>query len=217
MQRSLIPLVCVLLCAAVLGTGCTSSSGVQAAGTPAPVTTAAAHSALSSLALVPSDMPAGSVLVSAKEKTSDDVSSMAKDLGWQAGYVAVFTLPSNSTAPTTVTHSLAYYAGRSMSDIVPLISNNERQEKDLVFSDLTPTATGTDTRTFAAAANTSQKAASVVATNAMGISSESAAPEGYIETVFGKGGVIEVIRISGPGAQYDTLASLAQTAYAKTD
>ncbi len=212
MQRYLIPFVCVLLCAAVLGTGCTSSSGAQAAVTPAATVSSAG---LSSLALAPADMPDGSVVVSAKEKTADDVSSMAKDLGWQGGYVTESTLPSNSTTPITVTHSIAYYAGRNMSDMVPLISNNERQDKSLVFSELTPTATGPYTRTFAAAANVTSSTTSAITTNAMGITSESVSPEGYIETVFGKGEIVEVIRIAGPGAQYDTLAALAQTAYSK--
>ena len=37
-----------------------------------------------------------------------------------------------------------------------------------------------------------------------------------MEVIFVKGTVTEVIRMTGPAAQYDTLKSLAETAYAKS-
>jgi hypothetical protein len=37
-----------------------------------------------------------------------------------------------------------------------------------------------------------------------------------MEVIFVRDTVTEVIRMTGPGAQYDTLKSLAETAYAKS-
>jgi hypothetical protein len=42
-----------------------------------------------------------------------------------------------------------------------------------------------------------------------------APPVGFTEVVFGKGNILEVIRMTGPGTQYSILKTLAETAYNK--
>ncbi len=79
------------------------------------------------------------------------MSTLAKDLGWQQGYVAIYSSPANSTGgPTTITQTLTVYSNKSTTDMVSLVYSNEQQQKGLVFSDLPQPATGADTRAFSA-------------------------------------------------------------------
>lgn len=50
----------------------------------------------------------------------------------------------------------------------------------------------------------------------LGENSGTTPAQGYMEVIFGRGTLLEVIRITGPGTQYDTLKSLAVTAYSKS-
>jgi hypothetical protein len=146
------------------------------------------------------------------------VSSTAKDLGWQEGYVATWASAGNATlGVTTITQTITVYNARNMSFLVPLVAAGEHQQQGLVFSNLPQPATGPDTRTISAVVvNTTPAAATsggVVAIQ--NESTSTAAAQGYIEVIFGKGQILEVIRMTGPGAQYDTLTTLAESAYAK--
>lgn len=218
MQRSLIIGLCLIMCAALLGAGCISNPGtgnVSATGTAA--TVSPANISLAPLALGPADIPAGSALTSARQKSADEVSTLAKDLGWQQGYVIIYSTPANSTGgPALITQTLTVYSKKSMADIVALVDSSERQQKGLVFSRLALPATGADTIAFSAAPVT---VTPTLTTGGMTVPAQGAdastQAEGYSEVIFGKGTVLEVIRMSGPGAQYDTLKSLAETAYAK--
>jgi hypothetical protein len=44
---------------------------------------------------------------------------------------------------------------------------------------------------------------------------EGTVQQDFIEIIFSKGDILEVLRMTGEGADYETLASLAQKAYAK--
>ena len=212
MQRSLVIGLCLIVCAALLGAGCTSTSGTgSVTATPAATTAPSGNITLAPLALTAADVPAGYTLVSGRQKSADEISTLAKDLGWQQGYVTIYSTTGNLTAgPTVITQTLTVYSGRSMADIVSLVDSNERQQKGLVFSDRTLPATGADTRAFTAALVNATTGSPGIAG-----SSGTTATQGYTEVIFGKGEILEVIRMSGPGAQYDTLKSLAETAYAR--
>jgi hypothetical protein len=158
------------------------------------------------------------MLVSGRQKSAGEMSTLAKDLGWQEGYISVYSLPDNSSGgPTTITQTITVYSGKDMSSIVSLVDKNERQQTGLEFSDLPLPATGPETRAISAAV--ANKTPTPTATGGMiAIAEEtktSVTTEGYSEVIFGKGEILEVIRISGPDAQYDTLKTLAETAYAK--
>jgi hypothetical protein len=217
MQRSIVFGLCLIVCAAILGAGCMSLSGAgsaPAAGTVTPVPSANVSLAL--LAIAPADVPAGYTLVSARQKSADEMSTLAKDLGWQQGYVVIYSTPVNSTGgPTTITQTLTVYSNKSTSDMVSLIYSNEQQQKGLVFSDLAQPATGANTRAFSAVPVNATPTA-ISGMTAFAESTGTAPEEGYMEVIFGKDTVTEVIRMTGPGAQYDTLKSLAETAYAKS-
>ncbi|MFA5238070.1 MAG: hypothetical protein WC362_09475 [Methanoregula sp.] len=220
MQRSLIIGLCLIVCAALLGAGCISNPGtgnVSATGTDA--TVSPANISLAPLALGPADVPAGSTLTSARQKSADEVSTLAKDLGWQQGYVIIYSTPANSTGgPALITQTLTVYSKKSMADIVALVDSSERQQKGLVFSRLALPATGADTIAFSAAPVTVTP--TLTTTGGMAVPAQgtgtSTPAEGYSEVIFGKGNILEVIRMSGPGTQYDTLKALAETAYAKS-
>jgi len=214
MQRSSFLGLALVACAALFSAGCISSPGTQAAPVPAaPVQVA--NVSLAPLALAPADVPSGYTLISSRQKPAGEMGTLAKDLGWQQGYVTVYSL-NDTTGPSAITQTITVYAGKNMSDLVSLVYITERQEKGLNFTNLPLPATGPDTRAFVATA--ANATPSSTATEVAVLASEPGATtpsEGYIEVIFAKGQVFEVIRMTGPGAQYDTLKALAETAYAK--
>jgi hypothetical protein len=217
MQRSIAIGLCLIVCAAILCAGCTSSSGTgSAATTGTATTTPTTNVSLAPLALTPTNVPAGYTLVSSRQKSSDEMSSVAKDLGWQEGYVTIYSSPAGSAGkPTTITQTITVYSGKDISSIVSLVDKNERQQNGLVFSDLALPATGADTRAFSAALVNATPTVTPGGMVTLAESSGTTPTVGYTEVIFGKGEILEVIRMSGPGAQYDTLKSLAEMAYAK--
>ncbi|MGA2162559.1 MAG: hypothetical protein ABSG28_10265 [Methanoregula sp.] len=218
MRRSLFIGLSLIIGIVLLCTGCTSAPGTQTA--PAPIATApTANVSLAPLALGPADIPAGFVLQTSRQKSADEVSSLARDLGWQQGYITVYSTPENSTGGSSViTQTVTEYSGQNMSRLVSFADTGEHQQKGLVFADLPVPATGPDTRAYAASvANATPVSSSTGGNMAMLAedSGTSAPTVGYVEVIFARGNILDVIRMSGPGAQYDTLKALAETAYAK--
>jgi len=206
----------IFVAALILCAGCTSA---PAANPAAPVPTQGpANSTLAAYTLASSDLPAGWTLLSSREKTAAEMSAAAKNLGWQDGYVVVYMLPANTTAGTcTLTQTVTRYSGQNMSALVSLVATNERKVSGLAFTDLPSPATGSDTRAFAAVLVNATPSATPTSGMAS-IAFESQAPvatEGYTEVVFGKGDILDVLRMSGTCPSYDTLASLGTTAYGK--
>jgi len=153
------------------------------------------------------------------------MSSLARDLGWQDGYVVVYTLPANNSAGTcTMTQTVTRYSAQNMSDLVSVVAANERKVGGLAFTDLPAPATGPDTRAFSAVLVNGTPTATPTGGMAS-IAFESSAPvatDGYVEVVFAKGDILDVIRMSGTCPPYDTipyetLASLGKTAYTKLE
>ena len=213
MQRSLFLGLALIACAALFCAGCISSPGTQAAPVPA-APAQAANVSLAPLALAPADMPSGYTLLSGREKSAGEMGTLAKDLGWQQGYVTVYSL--NDTAgQSAITQTIAVYAGKNMSDLVSLVYTTERQEKGLNFTDLPLPATGPDTRAFIATAADATPSSTATEGTIMLAAGTSAPSEGYAEVIFAKGDILEVIRMTGPGAHNDVLTPLAETAYAK--
>jgi len=211
----------IFVAALILCAGCTSA---PAANPAAPVPTQGpANSTLTAYTLASSDLPAGWTLLSSREKTAAEMSTAAKNLGWQDGYVVVYTLPANATAGTcTLTQTVTRYSGQNMSALVSLVATNERKVGGLAFTDLPSPATGSDTRAFAAVLVNATPSATPTGGMAS-IAFESQTPvatDGYVEVVFAKGDILDVIRMSGTCPPYETipyemLASLGKTAYTK--
>ena len=211
----------IVVAAFLLCAGCTSApAATQAAETPAPT-----NATLSAYALAPSDLSAGWTQVTSREKTTAEMSPLARDLGWQDGYVVVYTLPANNSAGTcTLTQTVTRYSVQNISDLVSVVAANERKVGGLAFIDLPAPATGPDTRAFSAVLVNGTPTATP--TGGMeSIAFESSAPmatDGYVEVIFAKGDILDVIRMSGTCPPYDTipyetLASLGKTAYTKLE
>jgi len=211
----------IVVAAFLLCAGCTSApAATQAAETPAP-----ANTTLLAYALAPSDLSEGWTQVTSREKTTAEMSPLARELGWQDGYVVVYTLPANNSAGTcTLTQTVTRYSVQNMSDLVSAVAANERKVEGLAFTNLPAPATGPDTRAFSAVLVNRTPTATPTGGMAS-IAFESSAPvatDGYVEVVFAKGDILDVIRMSGTCPPYDTipyemLASLGKTAYTKLE
>src|SRR5208337_1015318 len=187
MQRSSFLGLALVACAALFSAGCISSPGTQAAPVPAaPVQVA--NVSLAPLALAPADVPSGYTLISSRQKPAGEMGTLAKDLGWQQGYVTVYSL-NDTTGPSAITQTITVYSGKNMSDLVSLVDTSERQEKGLNFTDLPLPATGPDTRAFVAtAANATPSSTATGGTIMLAADSGTSEPvEGYAEVIFAKG------------------------------
>lgn len=201
------------LIAVLLGAGCVSPvPGNSVSNQTIPVLTTIPQ--LATLELEPSDLPAGYALESGRQKSITEVSSMARDLGWEEGYVANYTSPQNNPGNLTViTQTITVYPEAKMPEIVNVVNLNERQVKGLDFTDLPSPDTGSETYAFSATVNKTDDGAAAVAP--LTTSSGTLQPLGYVEVIFAKGNILEVIRISGPRADNETLRSVAKSAFAK--
>ena len=216
MPRYIAPVFLVLMFIVLLFAGCTSSSGGPA-GTPAATPAPAENLSLAPLALAPADLPAGFVQQSGRYKSPDEVSAAAKYLGWQEGYVANFTSAGNaSSGTTTITQTITEYNTTNMTQLVGIVSANEEQQTGLGFIALDPPSGIPGARAIHAFVVNISGVSSPVGAGVLPAAQTTPAPAtGYMEVIFGKGQVFEVIRMTGPGTQYDTLTALAETAYAK--
>jgi len=206
----------LLLCGVLAAAGCTSSTA-----NPPPVTATAIS--LPSIALDRTDLPDGYVLTMSKVKTDADVSPLAQSLGWQAGYVTEYT---KSAAPgTVILHSLAGYKESSMPDVIEYVNRADRSCSDLEYFDIAVTGLGENSRAFVGYMPGKELVAIPTATPASGrmadiaVSNEGSntmtCGQNYVEIIFTKGNVLEVIRFTGPVIDDKEAIAIAQKAYNK--
>jgi len=216
MRSSISLILAVLVCGALAVAGCTTSST-----NPPPVTATAIS--LPSIALDRTDLPDGYVLTMSKVKNASDVSPLAQSLGWQAGYVAQYT---KSSAPgTVVLHSLAGYPAGSIPDVVDYVNKADRTCSDLKYYDIAVTGVGDNSQAFIGYVPAQDQVAVMTNAPAAGsLSSVAVSMEGtqtvicgqnYVEIIFAKGNVLEVIRFTGPVIDDKEAIAIAQKAYAK--
>lgn len=206
----------ILICGVLAATGCLSSTA-----NPPPVTATAIS--LPSIALDRTDLPDGYVLTMSREKSAADVSQLAKSLGWEGGYVVEYT---KSSAPgTVILHSLAGYNEGSMPDVIEYVNKADRSCSDLGYYDINVTGLGDKSRAFIGYVPNNGQVAIPTATPASGaiadiaISKEGSKTmtcgQGYLEIIFAKGNVLEVIRFTGPVIDHQEAIPIAQKAYSK--
>ncbi|MDD1686065.1 hypothetical protein [Methanoregula sp.] len=210
----------VIVMALLAGAGCTtttpSSPADQAAATPAPV------SALASLALTPSEVPAGYVLTSTTERTPAEMSPMAISLGWQGGYSVVYTNSSASSgSQDRIFQNLTTYTVTRIPEVVALISQQEQAGTDIVITNITPgfgeNSGGYIGKTPSQMSINAQRELSLDTHSLLGGSSSAVAQptEDFAMVYFSKGTTMEVIRMTGPHTSAEAITAIARTAYAK--
>jgi hypothetical protein len=208
-SRFLIGALLVAVLLAVAGCTTTSAPSVPAPATPAAVTP------LSSLALTPSDIPVNYTVTGSREKNDTEVSRLALDLGWEAGYAVTCT--NNTVTPygqTKIVQTIARYPATSIPGIMALLPKQEQTDPDVDYTNITGPGIGDISGGYVATPHSQ-----MVIKNAD--STDPASPltmvrtEDVAEIWFSKGTVFEVIRMSGPGSDAATVTALARSAYSK--
>ncbi len=218
MHISRILLVSLVICAAIFCAGCTQNQSVQA-----PVTSVIGSAPvinLSQLALTQSDVPQNFTLVESKAKTSQDVSKIALELGWQDGYVARFTSPAlGGMGENEIVQSIAIYQERTIKDVIGMAEQQGRSDTDLAYTDIPVQGLGVNARAFFGKASAqillkpTQANPLIVGANKNEVQAVFKNEVGQI--IFSKGNTFEVIRVTGPSVDTALLVNLAQKAYAK--
>jgi hypothetical protein len=204
-------IVCTVLSAA----GCMAPS-YPAAQVP-PVTTALpnASTALAPFSLVPADLPSGFTLAEAREKNSSEVTGLALDLGWQAGYVVRYSAPLGSNAGITgIVQTLAVYPAKNIPGVISAIAQQDASGAGYMFASLPLPMSGGDSRAFRATAiNATTTAVTGNPLTGTTGGAVSLAAQNFVEGIFTKGNYLDVIRLSGPSPDYGLLLNLSVTAY----
>jgi hypothetical protein len=213
MKLSTVLILCLFIACTAIGAGCT-----QLGNTPGPVATSASPApALSpgALALTAADAPANYTLVQSRGKSPDEVGKLAKELGWQNGYVVAFSSrPGTGKGQTKIVQNIVTYPDASIVRVVQITKTNEMASKDLLITSLPSPGLGDDSIAFTGTANgqgaTQQNNNPLVQETAGGKGTED-----MVEIIFSRGSTMEVLRMTGPDASYATLRALAETAYAR--
>jgi hypothetical protein len=204
-----------LVCAMLASSGCSTTSS-SAPATPASATPAPAAT-LALLALTPADVPPGYTQTGSREKNAAEVSRLALDLGWQAGYVVTFT--NNSAGPddrTTVVQTLTVYPENSIPGVIGVIVRQERSDTDMTFSDIPAPGIGDTSGGFTGKAHARLIVTTYDNSNPLAPAAARTEPkQDFAEIYFSKGSIFEVIRMTGHGLDAATVTTLARTAYAK--
>jgi len=96
-----------------------------------------------------------------------------------------------------------------------MVYSNDKLEQGYGYMDLVSPDTGIDTHAFHAfviltATPTSTQGPSLLVNSD---NTTNTSREGFFEVIFAKNNVLEVLRLSGQGANYTTLQPIAETAY----
>ena len=205
----------ILIATTVFITGCTQDPGPVPVVTPAPVTSPP----LQDLAISTNDLPACFSLADQNVKSFADVGQLAKDLGWQAGYVATYTCPSYGPDPTIIVHSLAVYPENTMSGIASMVDEQDRTT-GLLYENLSFPNQGTPMRGFYGKPGEIQGSGNSPGTYFVnggreGTELNTDTGSNVTEIIFYRGNVFEVLKMTGPETNVTLLRDLAQKASAK--
>jgi len=211
MSSSWYLIIAVFFCSLILASGCTGRAGTAVPATPTPDLIT-----LKSLALTPSEIPQNFTLRESREKNPNEVSKLARDLGWQQGYVVRFTRPDEGTSgQTEILQTVTRYPAKNIPAIAALAEKQERSDNTMIFTNLSSPILGSYSQAFAGTVNTVMMP-ETDNSNLFGSGSVGGtARQDFVEIIFSKGDILVVLRMSGPDPDYATLASLAEKAYAR--
>jgi hypothetical protein len=173
-------------------------------------------SSLSDFALLASDAPANYTLVESRVKTVDEMGDLAKSLGWQGGFVVRFAgMTDNPSGATEIIQTITIYPEKRMPEIVTLVDTNDRADPELVITTLPSPDLGENSHAFIGRAG-SQIVMRGNSDNPLAPASrQGQVRQDRVEIIFARGPTLEVIKMTGPDADYATLSALAEKAYAK--
>ncbi|WP_292346969.1 MULTISPECIES: hypothetical protein [unclassified Methanoregula] len=212
-------LIFLLAAALVLTSGCTEAQrGPSAtAGPVSPLPSGVPD--LKALALSPAELPACFSLSDERVKSPDDVSDLAKNAGWEAGYEAVYTCPSAGSGPTVIVHSLAVYPAVNVLNIAGMVDRQDRPQ-GYVFENISDPdqsfyVSGFSAR-FNASAVPAASSGSFLVAGGKNISAPASDSAGdFAEFIVFRKNVFEVLKMTGPGTNATLLHELARTAAQK--
>ena len=209
MSSSRYLIIAILVSSLILAAGCTGRAGTAVPATPAPEA-----KTFESLALTSSEIPQNFTLQESRAKNPAEVSKLARDLGWQQGYVVRFTRPPEGTSgQTEILQTITRYPANNIHVIAALAEKQDRSDNTMIFTNLSSPALGSYSRAFSGTVITLMIPEPDNG-NPLGSGSVGATvQQDFIEIIFSKGDILEVLRMTGPDSDYSTLASLAQKAY----
>ena len=228
MQVSSAVLSLIVAIAFLAAAGCTTVPASPApAGTSAPAGAAAPpgqapSGSLAGLALSPADLPPHYTLAASRPKNESEMSKLALGLGWQGGYFVEYT--NDSATPqgqTVIDQTVAVYPVQNIPDIAAMISGQERSDTAVSYADIPSPGIGNASGGYVATPPAQlvvvTQASSVIGSNPLAPAAPAKAvfKEEIAELWFAKGGILEIIRMTGPGADAATVTSLARAAYAR--
>lgn len=209
-MKGLPVVLCVLfVIVLLLVAGCTQSA-------PSKENPAAAQRSLADLALTAADAPDNYTLVESRAKTADEVGNLAHDLGWQGGYVVTFSgMPDHPVGATEISQTIATYPAEGMADIVAYVDTTDRSDPELVITILPSPSLGEHSYAFSGKA-ISQIVFSENKGDPLGSGTlKGSLKHDQVEIIFAKGSTLEVLKMTGPNADYATLKALSGIAIAK--
>jgi hypothetical protein len=211
MRSSRYLIFAIFVCFLLFAAGCTGRTG-----TTVPVAAEPAPASLESLGLALSEIPQNFTLGESRVKNISEVGKVARDLGWQQGYVIRFTCPLNEECGSNeILQTITRYPEKNSAGIAELIEQQERSDSTMIFSNLSSPEFGSYSRAFSGTVNTSIIPESGDLNPLGSGSAGGTARQDFVEIIFSKGEILEVIRMTGPEADHTTLVSLAQKAYSK--
>jgi hypothetical protein len=204
-------IITILVCFLIMAAGCTvrDIKGVNTESTPARLP-------LESMVLTPSDVPQNFTLVESRAKNATDVGNLALSLGWQQGYVVRYARsPDGRSGSAEILHTIALYPGKNIPAVAELIERQERSDNNMTFSNLSSPSLGNYSHAFSG-----KETVQIInkSDNVFLLEYDSAKEtiqQDFIEIIFSKGDILEIIRLTGPGSDFSTLSHLAQKAYSK--
>jgi hypothetical protein len=197
----------LLLMAVVSGAGCTSDNG-----RPLPVAVPAVSSDLSPLLINSTEVPPDFTQTEKTAKKPADMGTLAKDLGWQGGFLVKYASPGQGTrSPTEIIQSIAIYPDKNIPAISAIVNMQDRSDSNLTYADLAVYNLGNNSRAFSGKEGGSVLLKSNEPSNAGNGNTNIT----IVEIIFSKGTTFEVMRMTGPESNTETLKGLAYKAYVK--
>jgi len=160
---------------------------------------------LETIALDERDIPYNVTVVERRYKQESEVSDLALNLGWQGGYtVRLDSAFDSDTGPMSMSQNIALYPEDRMQNIVDYVIKAETTNSSYKIVDLADPGIGDFGGAYAA-----------YAVNGTTSSLSQQDEVKYVEIVFSKGSFFEVIRLTGPSADFATVRIFAKIALGK--